>query len=354
MPEIDWIIAGGFLAGALAGGAARFGKLCTMSAIEDALVGRDFRGIKAWGLAIAVAIATTQAANTLGTIEISRALYLTPRMHLIGTVLGGAMFGLGMTLVGTCGFGLVVRAGGGDLRAAASAVVVGVFAIAVTAGLLAPLRIRLLEYDGIDLSRLGNASISAALSHLVGPWPARSMLLIVLAILLVLPFADRRLRQRPRLLIGSIGMGLAITAGWFATSRAMDALLLDRPESLSFVAPVGRALLQFMMEPFRNVGFGVAAMFGVLAASIAIALWRDEFRWEAFDDATEMRRHVLGGALMGLGGVLAQGCTIGQGLSAASTLAISAPIFIVSVLAGAKLGLLHLIEGRSLWRLGRQ
>lgn len=353
MPELDWIIVGGFVAGALAGGAARFGKLCTMSAIEDALVGRDFRGIKAWGLAIAVAITATQAANAVGAIEIARALYLAPRLHLIGTILGGVMFGLGMTLVGTCGFGLLVRVGGGDLRAAVSAVVVGVFAVAVTAGLLAPLRIGLLAFDTIDLSPLASASIGAGLSHLAGPWLARSLIPIALAMLFVLPFADHRLRQRPRLLIGSIGMGLAITAGWFATSRAVDALQLDRPESLSFVAPVGRALLQLMMEPFRNVGFGVAAMFGVLAASIAVALWRDEFRWEAFDGAGEMRRHVLGGALMGLGGVLAQGCTIGQGLSAASTLAISAPVFVVSVLLGAKLGLLHLIEGRTLWRLGR-
>ncbi|MEQ1611546.1 MAG: YeeE/YedE family protein, partial [Hyphomicrobiaceae bacterium] len=263
------------------------------------------------------------------------------------------MFGLGMTLVGTCGFGLLVRAGGGDLRAAASAVVVGVFAMAVTAGLLAPLRIWLIELDVIDLTSTGGVSLVAMAQKLAGKWLSIVVIAALISMLLLAPFLDRRLRQRPRLLIGSILMGLSITAGWFATSRAMDALALDRPESLSFVAPVGRALLQLMMEPFRNVGFGVAAMFGVLTASLAVAIWRAELRWEAFDDATEMRRHVLGGALMGVGGVLAQGCTIGQGMSAASTLTITAPIFIACVIAGAKLGLLHLIEGRSLWRLGR-
>ena len=129
-------------------------------------------------------------------------------------------------------------------------------------------------------------------------------------------------------------------------------LALDRPESLSFVAPVGRALLQLMMEPFRNAGFGVSAAVGAWGASLAIALLRREFRWEAFDDAIEMRRHLLGAALMGIGGVLAQGCTIGQGLTAASTLAVSAPIFVLGVLVGAKFGLKYLIEGRAMWRLG--
>ena len=354
MFDLNWVIIGGFAAGAIAGASARFGKLCTMSTIEDALVALDFRGLKAWGLALAVAILATQTASLLGLIDLSRALYLSPRIHLTGTILGGAMFGLGMTLVGTCGFGLLVRAGGGDLRAAMSALVVGIFAIAVTAGLLGPLRISILEFGIIDLAPFGGGSLVGLLRSAAGPTVGTVLLALLPAGVLALAILDRRIKQRPRLLIGSIFMGLSIAVGWFATSRAVDSMLIDRPESLSFVAPMGRALLQFMADPFRNAGFGVAAMFGVLTASFAVAWWRNELRSEAFDDATEMRRHVFGGALMGLGGVLAQGYTIGQGLSAASTLAVTAPLFIASLFVGAKLGLLHLIEGRSLWRLGRQ
>lgn len=353
MPEIDWIIIGGLFAGGLAGGAARFGRLCTMSAIEDAIVAHDYRGLKAWGLALAVAVATTQAASYLGMVELTRALYLTPRVHLLASAIGGLMFGLGMTLVGTCGFGLLVRAGGGDLRAAASAIVVGISAIAVTAGLLAPLRLFVLERDELDLAPYGGASITGLLRPIAGPWAAPLLVAAGLLALGAAPFADRRLRQRHRLLIGAVAMGLSITAGWLATSLAVDAMALDRAESLSFVAPVGRALLQFMTSSFHHAGFGVAAMAGVVLASLFVALVRDEIRWEAFDDPTEMRRHIFGGALMGTGGVFAQGCTIGQGMSAASTLAITAPIFVAAVLLGAKLGLVYLIEGRSLWRQGR-
>jgi uncharacterized membrane protein YedE/YeeE len=223
----------------------------------------------------------------------------------------------------------------------------------VTAGLLAPLRIRFVEFDTFDATGIGGASVAGLFGKLIGPVPAALVIGAIVACMMLMPFRDTRLRRRPRLLAGAVLVGLAIAIGWIATTRAMDALQLDRAESLSFVAPVGRALLQFMMDPFRNVGFGVAAMFGVLAASLAVALWRREVRWEAFDDPTEMRRHIVGGALMGIGGVLAQGCTIGQGLSAASTLAVTAPLFVTAVFLGAKVGLLHLIEGRSLWRLGR-
>ena len=141
---VNWVIVGGFLCGVLAGGASRYGRLCTMSAIEDALAGRDFRGAKAWGIAIVVAIAATQLMAAVQLIDLAHTPYAGDRVHILGTILGGAIFGLGMTLVGTCSFGLLVRAGGGDLRAAVAALIVGVVAIAMTAGGLAHLRAPLL------------------------------------------------------------------------------------------------------------------------------------------------------------------------------------------------------------------
>lgn len=350
---IDWLIAGGFMCGLLAGGAARFGRLCTMSAVEDALAGHDHRGLKAWGLAIAMAIAATQLLDVAGLIDLAQSPYASTRVHLLGTVAGGIVFGLGMTLVGTCSFGLLVRTGGGDLRAAVSALMVGVLAIAVTAGTLAPLREPLLAIGNVDMTPAGGPAIDDVLRGRLGSTLAAGVISAALLALVMLAVFDARLRSRPRLLGSAVVMGLAVALAWLVTSRAADRMLIDRIESLSFVAPVGRALGQFMMDAFRNAGFGVATAAGVIAASAAIALANGEFRWEAFDDPIEMRRHLGGGALMGVGGVLAQGCTIGQGLSAASTLAVTAPVFLASLMIGAKLGLLHLIEGRSLWRLGR-
>jgi uncharacterized membrane protein YedE/YeeE len=349
---LNWVIVGGFLCGLLAGGAARYGRLCTMSAIEDAIVGRDFRGARAWAIAIVVAIVATQLLEEFRLIDLSGSLYSGSRIHLFGTLLGGGLFGLGMTLVGTCSFGLLVRAGGGDLRAGVSALIVGMVAIAMTAGALAPLREPLLAIGNVDLKIVHGPMIDEMLRPTLGRL-THLAILAVLAAIAGIALLDKRLRQRHRLLASAVAMGLSVAAAWLVSSLAVDNLLMDRPESLSFVAPVGRGLGQFMMDAFRNTGFGVATAAGVVAASVAVSLVRHEFRWEAFDDPREMRRHLGGGALMGIGGVLAQGCTIGQGLSAASALTITAPIFMVSVLLGAKLGLLHLIEGRSLWRLGR-
>ena len=345
--QVDWAIVGGLLAGALAGAGAQFGRLCTMSAIEDALVGRDYRGAKAWLLALAVAACTTQAGMFFGFIDLRQSSYLARELHLLGTISGGVLFGLGMTLAGTCSFGLLVRAGAGDLRAVVTAMLVGMFAFAVTSGVLAPIRVAMLKIGVVELT----PSLDALLVNTFGP--SGQFALVCVAVLIVASAVlDRRLRRRPRLLFGSSCLGLAIALGWWATTRAVDAMILDRPESLSFVAAVGRALLQFMVEPFRNIGFGISAVCGVVLASLSVTAWRCDFRWDAFDDAKEMRRHLFGAALMGIGGVLAHGCTIGQGLSAASALAVSSPIFIVAVVIGARIGLWHLIDGGSLWRLG--
>lgn len=350
---LEWTTVGGFLCGAAAGGAARFGRLCSMSAVEDALVGHDWRAAKAWGLALATAIVANQLAAAAGFTDISHTVYASLQWHALGTVLGGLVFGLGMALTGTCSFGLLVRTGGGDLRSAVSAAMVGIAAFAVTAGAVAPLREMLLSIGSVHLGHIGGATFTAIGATWFGPNSRTWVWIAVAAALVASAVFDPRLRRRPRLLAASIGLGLSVAAGWLVTSQAVERLELDRAESLSFVAPVGRALLQVMTMPFRNVGFGVAAVAGVVAASLAVAVWRRELRWEAFDDPTEMRRHLSGAALMGVGGVLAQGCTIGQGLSAGGLLAVSMPIFVIAVLAGARLGLSYLIDGQALWRLGK-
>lgn len=352
MMYLDYATIGGFLCGALAGGAARYGRLCSMSAIEDALVGRDYRGAKAWGLAVAIAGLATMGLVALGLVSLETSSLLNPRLHLLGVLMGGVLFGLGMTLVGTCSFGLIVRAGGGDLRALVSTMIVGVFAYAVTAGLLAPVRATLLEFGVVDLSVLGRASLDRLVASAVGEEAARVVMLGAFVLLAGIALSDKRLLGRPRLIVSAVMIGLAVAGGWLATSAAVEAMSAPRVESLSFVAPAGRALLQFMAMPFRDANFGMAAITGAILASFVVALAKREVRWEAFDDAREMRRHLAGAALMGVGGVLAHGCTVGQGLTAASALALSAPPFVIGVLFGAQVGLKFLIEGTALWRLG--
>lgn len=351
-----WLTAFGFVCGFLAGTAAQYGRLCTMRAIESAFLSGDFRLAKAFGLALSLSMVGTALLAVAMGLDLASSVYTTSGIGLGGALIGGVLFGLGMALVGTCSFGLLVRAGTGDLRAMVSVSIVGITAFAATGGLLAQPRALISQLWVMDPKTSGGPLLPGFLATQFGlptvdssiSWP------LLLALLLALPvILDERLRQRPRLMLAAIVLGLAIVAGWAASGHALAELETTRLESLSFVAPVGRLLLQVMSEGLADAGFGVASVLGVLSGSVTIAAMRGDTRWEAFDDQREMRRHILGAALMGFGGVLARGCTIGQGLSAASILAVTAPLAILGMLIGARLGLIILFDGGSFRRIIR-
>jgi uncharacterized membrane protein YedE/YeeE len=288
-------------------------------------------------------------APSLPGFDLAGSVYTTGGIGLSGALFGGMLFGLGMALVGTCSFGLIVRAGTGDLRAMVSAFVVGAAAFAATGGVLS--QVRSFLNNMLVVAPDGGPLIPGLASALLG-LPASPLLAtapIAIALAVALPIlADSRMKRRPRLLLAAIMLGLSIVLGWAATNYAVSELETTRLESLSFVAPVGRLLLQLMSDGVSDAVFGVASVLGVLSGSFLVATARGDTRWEAFDDEREMRRHLLGAVLMGCGGVLARGCTIGQGLSAASILAASAPLVLIGVLIGARIGLAVLIDGATL------
>lgn len=337
--------AGGLLCGLLAGGAAQFGKLCTFAAIEDVVTSGNWRRANAFILALAIAIAGTAGLVQSGAIDLSDAAYAGTRLDVVGVALGGALFGVGMALVGTCAFGTLVRAGTGDLRAIVTAVFIGLVAFVSTIGVLSPLRLALSELATVDLTRFGGTTVGpmlhaggfAALA-VAAPW------LVALAAG-YLAVRDGCLVGRPRLLMAAVGLGLAVTLGWLVTGGMVDIYSRFRSESLSFVGPLGRTLMLLVGETITSARFGTGSVVGVVLGSWLVALFNRDIRWEAFDDAYEMRRHLMGALLMGFGGVLTRGCTIGQGLSAGSVLALSSPIAVVGIIVGARLGLAYVIEG---------
>ncbi|MBS0244518.1 MAG: YeeE/YedE family protein, partial [Proteobacteria bacterium] len=265
MIDLNWSMIGGLVSGALAGAGARYGRVCSMSAIEDALVARDFRGAKAWGLAVGVAGLATTGLVALGLVDLSTATAIQPRLHVLGALLGGVLFGLGMTLVGTCSFGLVVRAGGGDLRAFVAMLLVGIVAFAVTAGVLSPLRELLLDVGAVDVGAFGRSSFDAVIAG-YAPAPLPVLLPMALfATLVGVALFDKRMRRRPRLVTGAVILGCAVAIGWLATTAAVADLKAARVTSLSFVAPAGRALLQLMTTMLRDQVFGTSALIGAIA-----------------------------------------------------------------------------------------
>jgi hypothetical protein len=141
-------------------------------------------------------------------------------------------------------------------------------------------------------------------------------------------------------------VGLGVGAAWLVTGVLVDQVsLIYAPEGLGFVGPVANALQALALQSDAVWTFGTATVAGTVIGSAMASILHDEFRWEAFDDQHEMRRHIFGGAIMGLGGVMAGGCTIGQGITGGSVLALSWPVTVGGMVIGARLGLFYLMEG---------
>lgn len=342
----SWLALAGLAIGAIVGFAVRRARLCTFGALEDAFVGSDTRRLRVFGLAAAVAIAGTQALVILGLIDPTQTTYVSVAVPWLGVTLGGLLFGFGMALVGTCAFGSLIRLGGGDLRSVVVMLIFGVAAYATLRGVLAPFRIGVIESVAYVPPPPGRADIpglaEAAFGFDVRTWIA----LAIAGGLLLLAVTDRRLRRTPRLVAGGVTLGFGVVAGWATTRFLADEFVGPIvPQSLTFVSPVARALFGVAFDRDVLLDFGVGSVCGVVCGAWFAARRADEFRWEAFDDPREMKRHIGGATLMGVGGVICGGCTIGQGLTAGSMLALSWPVALLGIALGARLGVAVLMEG---------
>lgn len=332
----------GGLGGVLLGLAARLGRFCTLGAIEDMLYGGSSHRMRMWGLAIGVAIVGSFTLGGFGLINIDRAFHLTIAFSWAPAIFGGLIFGYGMALAGTCGFGALARLGGGDLRAFVIVLVMGLAAFAVLSGPLAPARVFLFP-------RQMNVGPPDGIAHALSALTGGPVAMIGVALGLVIcafMLSARAFRRDFRMVFWSVIAGLAIVSGWAGTAwLAQTGFGAQTLMSHSYAAPVGETLLYAMQGSVRPLSFGIGSVSGVWVGAFLGSLWQGHFRWEACEDPRELRRQIFGAGLMGAGAVIAMGCTIGQGLSAISVLAFSGPITLASIIAGAAIGLRQLIVG---------
>ncbi len=338
----------GLLIGGVMGFAARHAHFCALNAIERWTYAGDASGMRAWTLAALVAMLVTQAMLYFGLIDVAGTFYLSAALGLTGAIAGGLMFGYGMALTGTCGFGALVRLGGGSLKSLVALIVLAIFALATQKGILSVPRVVLVDNLAIDLSPARSQSLPDLATSLVGADVA--LLVVGMAGLALAAFAFTgigTIRGRPKMIAGAV-IGLCVGLGWLVTSlAARHALEPVQIEAGSFVVPVADTIVQITAFTGTLPDYGVGLVIGVVLGAAISAVWRHDVRWEACDDARELSRHMAGAALMGAGGVMAMGCTIGQGVSAVSLLALSAPIVVGAIIVGARMGLAYLLEGSS-------
>ena len=332
----------GLVGGLALGFCARWGRFCTLDAIEGAVLGGNDSGLRSWAIAIAVAIAGSFALDHVGLIDITQSFYLSNPTSVFATIAGGLMFGIGMALVGTCGYGCLARVGGGDLKSVVTFLVMGISAYATLGGATAYFRVGIFPEV---VTSPEPASIAYGLASNTGLQVHVIAYLLAFAIAAIALWSKAFRRDLKAILVGAI-VGSVIVWGWLSTGYLVKDEFDPYPlESYTFSAPLGETIVYFMTMTGADLRFGIGAVFGVIAGATVTTLVQTHFRWEACDDAREMRRQILGGFLMGVGSVTALGCTIGQGVSAASLLAVSAPIALASIFVGAWFGLHILIDG---------
>lgn len=327
---------------------------CTMGALSDLFLMGDSLRLRQWALAVAVAVAGFGGMTALGWISPLNTIYAAPRLSWLSLLLGGSLFGAGMVLASGCASKSLSRLGAGNLKSLVVLMAMGMAALASLRGLLAVGRVSWLDPVSLPLS--GGSFVGQALSAVTGwslPLACGVSAAVVCALLLIWVFQEPLMRQRQALLTGA-GMGSVVVALWWVSGvlgfvpehpETLESVFLTtasgRMEALSLTAPVAQwwdALLYFS-DGSKRITLGMATAAGILLGSWGSALQDGSFRWEGFTQTSDLALHLLGGTLMGVGGVMAMGCTFGQGLSGLSTLNLGSALAVLGIVPGARLAL---------------
>jgi uncharacterized membrane protein YedE/YeeE len=331
-----------FLVGIVFGAVVNKTNFCTMGAVSDWVNMGNKGRLRAWFLAIGIAILVTQAMQFNGLIDIGQSIYLTPNFGWLGYLVGGFLFGVGMTLASGCVNRTLVRVGSGNLKSVIVLIIIAVTAYMTMRGLLALVKTNVFDPTNVDLlaHEVSNQGIGTLLGAAVGADDPALIQKIVTALfaggLIVYSLKGRELRGSFNNILAGIVIGLVIPAGWYITGVVgFDDFEPVRMESFTFTGPTGEGLMYLLTFTGSTINFGIAAVFGVILGSFLYGILSRRFRLESFVDRTDMLRHMLGAALMGFGGVLALGCTIGQGITGMSTLALGSLMALASIIFGS-------------------
>jgi uncharacterized membrane protein YedE/YeeE len=305
------------------GALARWSGFCLRGAVEDVLTKPDAPRARGFLLAMVVALISVQALVLTGHLDLSKAVVLPTSLFWGGALLGGLMFGVGMVLTGGCGTRMLVLAAGGNLRSVVVFVVFGLVAYATIRGILAPTRAAMMDVSSVTLARqtlpllVGGVVLAAAVVFII--WR---------------PIAVEHL-------IGGALIGALVAAGYLVTGvLGHDDFEPTTVESLNVTRGGGDSLIYLLTWTGSKVNFGIAFVGGVLVGAALVAALRRDFRLEGFERPADMLRYAGGAALMGAGGVLALGCTVGNGLTGIASLAptsfIALPAMVLAAAATMK------------------
>jgi uncharacterized membrane protein YedE/YeeE len=342
------VILAALVIGLVYGAVGLVSGFCMMSSLRGWWAEGDGRLARSYALAMGTAIAMSQLLAASGLVDLNKSIYLQPSFSAPVMFLGGLLFGYGMVLSNGCGSRALVLLGRGNLRSFVVVSVLGIFAEMTLKGLIAPARIAMVQASQTTVKLV---SLPALLSTIgLGDVSARMLAASILsAALIIFAFAHAPFRKSPGQIAAGLVVGILVAGGWYATGNlGADDFNPALVTSLTFVAPIADALQYVMLSTGSTLNFGIVTVFGVFAGSLLTALLTGRFRLEGYTSPRHMLRSAGGAALMGIGGVMAFGCSIGQGLTGLSTLALASFVTVAGILLGTAAGLRGALRVRPL------
>jgi uncharacterized protein len=360
---ISQVLWAAFACALVFGAVAQRSHFCTMGAVSDIVNMGDWGRMRMWLVAIAVAMISFNVMVYMGLVDAKHSVYTGPKLVWLSNLVGGLMFGFGMVLASGCGSKTLVRLGGGSLKSLVVFAVLAIAAYATLRGITAVARVATL--DAVAVTLPVGQDLPSLLAHISGvSRPLLALLLggglgvLLLAFCLARPDGRSVGVWLPGLLTGAM-----VAAVWWVSGhmghlaehpQTLEEVFLatnsQRMESLTFVAPMAYTVdwLILFSDKSKVLSIGIVTTVGVVLGSFIVALATRSFRWEGFASTEDTANHLVGAVLMGVGGVTAMGCTVGQGLSGVSTLAVGSFIALAGIIAGAVLALRYQV-----WRLDR-
>jgi uncharacterized membrane protein YedE/YeeE len=337
--DFNIVAIAGLLIGFVYGIVGLLSGFCLLSGLRGWWAEGDSRLIRTFALALAVALVATQCLAAYGAVDLTKSIYFQPSFSAPLMFAGGLLFGYGMVLANGCGSRALVLLGRGNLRSFVVVIVLGITAQMTLRGLVAPARIALLQISTIKPVHLSLPEWLGAVG-LDGILARLAVALVISALLVVFALRHEPFRRAGGQVAAGLAVGLLVAAGWFATGYlGADEFNPAAVTSLTFIAPVADTVQYVMLSTGLTLNFGIAMVAGVFAGSLLTALVTRRFYLEAFVSPGHMLRSMVGAALMGSGGAMALGCSVGQGLTGISTLALSSFVAVAGILLGTAAGL---------------
>jgi len=348
MDSAQIIILSALVIGLIYGSVGLLSGFCMMSSLRGWWAEGDDRLVRTYALAIGIAVAATQWLTAAGFVDIGKSIYLQASFSAPVMFFGGMLFGYGMVLSNGCGSRALVLLGRGNLRSFVVVIVLAIFAQMTLKGLIAPARIAAITASQATAkvnsvpALLAAAGMSEMTARMLAGWA-------ISAALMTFAFVHPGFRRSPGQIAAGILVGALVAGGWYATGYlGADDFNPTPVTSLTFIAPIADALQYIMLSTGSTLNFGIVTVFGVFAGSLVTAVLTGRFHLEGYRSPSHMLRSAGGAALMGTGGVMAFGCSVGQGLTGVSTLALASFVAVAGIMLGTALGLRGALRVRPL------